>query len=269
MVKLLIYGQQDIPIIIADDRLSSRRSYTHAYRSLAWRISRVYRVSYICLAVEPVLRSRDVPIVRWRGIVVKKKSWKRKRNFKKKSKIIRCQWYDSNAATTSVLSDTSYTVCATSTVVLSLLNRLPRTDRRWRRWRVGPNSPPVSLPPPPPPPTTDRSLPPPADRRTRPIVTERRRIVTLSRRVNTCSVHIIITLNRQKYAVGTMCRPRRGRRQKTEFLCTSSNSPPATEDQSCSFPPYVLKEKKKVRYKRFCYCWFYVIVCGCATIRKK
>jgi len=36
----------------------------------------------------------------------------------------------------------------------------------------------------------DRSLPPPADRRTRPIVADRRRIVTLSRRVNTRSVYI-------------------------------------------------------------------------------
>lgn len=168
---------------------------------------------------------------------------------------------------------TDYTVCATSTVVLSLLNRLPRTDRRWRRWRVGPNNPPVSLPPPPPPPpTTDRSLPPPADRRTRPIVTERRRIVTLSRRVNTCSVHIIITPNRRKFAVGTMCRPRRsprGRRQKTGFLCTRSNSPPATEDQSCTFPPYVLKKKKKSALQAFLLLLVLRRRCGCVAICKK
>lgn len=142
---------------------------------------------------------------------------------------------DRAATTTNVLSETRYTVCATRTVVSSLLNRLPRTDRR-RWWRGGPSSPPVSPPPPPPlPPPTDRSLPPPTDRRTRPIVADRRRFVTLSRRVNTRSSH---TLNRREYALRLRRSPR-GRRQKSFALTPTHFSLAILAIVSCCFPPYI------------------------------
>lgn len=152
---------------------------------------------------------------------------------------------DRAATTTNVLSETRYTVCATRTVVSSLLNRLPRTDRR-RWWRGGPSSPPVSPPPPPPlPPPTDRSLPPPTDRRTRPIVADRRRFVTLSRRVNTRSSPRWIDEN-TRYG----CVARRGDGDKNPLHSLRLTSP-SQSSQSYLVVFHHTSKRKKIHIKRF------------------